>query len=237
MENNLNISTLTSSSSNRIKLLLSLKNFTQQNNESSKENIFDEKYEQYNDEDEKADEQEKETNLYSNYIEEITDEEFNTNVREMDALIMDIMRTKHKLKLNKLKSKIRTKEDLLDFLNIKDNNDNKLPPEPSSNNSSEYLNKLKINPKNKSNTDYDKIKEKLFSQNKIISSEKDKIKKIEKIENNDSTFMTKINSTTNDNSIYDEIRKAELRCDDLLDDIDECIKMGEDIDKIIDINK
>ena len=35
-------------------------------------------------------------------------------------------------------------------------------------------------------------------------------------------------------SLFDEIKQADLRFDDLIDDIDECIKLGEDIDKIID---
>src|SRR5690242_10243650 len=89
-----------------------------------------------------------------NYVEEITDEEFNKQAREMDDLIFDIIRTKQKLRLGKLKSKIKTREDLLNFMNIRDNDDCRLPPEPCNGNSQILLDKMKINKDSKSNNEF-----------------------------------------------------------------------------------
>ena len=217
-----------------------------------------------------------------NYVEEITDEEFNKNVREMDNLIMDIIRTKQKLRLGKLKSKIKTKEDLLNFLNIRDKDDNKIPPEPRGSSSGVLIEKLKININSERENEFSNIKEKLMKQEQLrrgkevggegeeknLNLKSDSYLNLDNINkypilipeagsNNNSLkvaeaaggaggknnfFITNSNlnitESTNLNSyemtlLYEEIKKAESRCDDLLDDIDECIKMGEDLDDII----
>jgi hypothetical protein len=191
-----------------------------------------------------------------NFVEEITDEDYNKNVREMDDLILDIIRTKQKLRLGKLKSKIKTKEDLLNFLNIRDKDDNKLPPEPKGGNSEVLLEKLKINKNSKRENEFNNIKEKLMKQEEML-----KIKEVEEqrvktfkysnsnadflVTNNKDNFFMTNQSTSNStltksnhnnssnlddmSQLYEEIKKAESRCDDLLDDIDEYIKMGEDL--------
>lgn len=167
-----------------------------------------------------------------NFVEEISDEDYNKNVKEMDDLILDIIRTKQKLRLGKLKSKIKTKEDLLNFLNIRDKDDNRLPPEPKGGNSEILLEKLKINKNSKKENEFINIKEKLMMQEILLKAK-------------DNIFLTSqstLNSTISNNNLtnsynsqdemdilYEEIKKAESRCDDLLDDIDEYIKMGENL--------
>jgi len=167
-----------------------------------------------------------------NFVEEISDEDYNKNVKEMDDLILDIIRTKQKLRLGKLKSKIKTKEDLLNFLNIRDKDDNRLPPEPKGGNSEILLEKLKINKNSKKENEFINIKEKLMMQEELLKA-KDNIFLTSQstlnstISNNNLT--NSYNSQDEMNSLYEEIKKAESRCDDLLDDIDEYIKMGENL--------
>ncbi len=167
-----------------------------------------------------------------NFVEEISDEDYNKNVKEMDDLILDIIRTKQKLRLGKLKSKIKTKEDLLNFLNIRDKDDNRLPPEPKGGNSEILLEKLKINKNSKKENEFINIKEKLMMQEELLKA-KDNILLTSQstlnstISNNNLT--NSYNSQDEMNSLYEEIKKAESRCDDLLDDIDEYIKMGENL--------
>lgn len=167
-----------------------------------------------------------------NFVEEISDEDYNKNVKEMDDLILDIIRTKQKLRLGKLKSKIKTKEDLLNFLNIRDKDDNRLPPEPKGGNSEILLEKLKINKNSKKENEFINIKEKLMIQEELLKA-KDNIFLTSQstlnstISNNN--LINSYNSQDEMNSLYEEIKKAESRCDDLLDDIDEYIKMGENL--------
>lgn len=173
------------------------------------------------------------------YVEEITDEEYYKNVNEIDNLIRDIIRTKQKLRLGKLKSKIKTKQDFYNFMRIRDSDNNSIPPEPTCPGQSQYyLNNFKIDQNSKVNNDYNLIREKLKVQEENFKKTNKNAK--------DKTFITgelfshndENQNTNNDddlNSIFEEIKKAESRFDDLLGDIDDCIKLGEDIDKIIDL--
>jgi hypothetical protein len=181
------------------------------------------------------DDDDQDSNNYENYVEEITDEEYNKNVQEMDDLIRNIMRTKHKLKLRKLKTKIKTQQDLLDFMNIKDKDNHTLPPEACEGNKS-YIDKLKINTNSKVNNEFNHIREKLLLQDQNLLKNKKLFNNVDKdkcLSTTSSTFLTDNRDKDDLNYIFDEIKKAESRCDDLLDDIDECIKLGEDLDKII----
>lgn len=165
------------------------------------------------------------------YVEEITDDEYKKNINEMDDLIFDIIRTKQKLRLGKLKNKIKTRQDLLDFMNIKDKNDNLLPPEPCFKNSEVIFDQLNLNKNKKSNNEFDLIKEKLRKQESMLNFKKN--------ENNitESIFLTSNKEKDELALLFDQIKQAESRCDDLLENIDECIKLGEDLEEIIDSNK
>ena len=167
-----------------------------------------------------------------NFVEEISDEDYNKNVKEMDDLILDIIRTKQKLRLGKLKSKIKTKEDLLNFLNIRDKDDNRLPPEPKGGNSEILLEKLKINKNSKKENEFINIKEKLMMQEELLKA-KDNIFLTSQSTLNSTIFNNNLTNSYNSQDemdiLYEEIKKAESRCDDLLDDIDEYIKMGENL--------
>jgi hypothetical protein len=169
------------------------------------------------------------------YVEEITDEEYKKNINEMDDLIFDIIRTKQKLRLGKLKCKIKTRQDLLDFMNIKDKNENLIPPEPCLKNSAVIFDHLNLNKTSQTNNDFNLIKEKLKKQENILN-----LKKSEN-ENKDNLFLTTQFTSNKENDemslLYEQIKQAESRCDDLLENIDECIKLGEDLEEIIDSNK
>lgn len=156
-------------------------------------------------------------------IEEISDEDYNKGVREIDEMIRDIIGTRQKIRLGKLKDKIKTREDLLNFFNIRDNDNNKLPPEPSD--ITGYVNKFKVNTDSKQNSDFESIKNKLSQQN-IMIKEKEKT-------NLDAFLITEKNNKTEQDKLFEEIKLADLKCEDMLDDIDDLIKMGEDIDKEI----
>ncbi len=188
-------------------------------------------------------EEEKEQPYYSSedeYCEEISNEEYSKNVKEMDDLIIDIYRTKHKLKLGKIKSKIKTKEDLLNFFNIRDGENNLLPPEPGANDSQGLLQKMKINTNSKMNQEYSEIKEKLHKQEQILKHQKENNANSE-IFNLASSDGVRVNlqSSKNDEmeAIYEQIKLMDSKCEDLLGDIDSCLKLGEDIDKLLDTKK
>lgn len=153
-------------------------------------------------------------------IDELTDAEYKKNLREIDDLLLNIIRTKQKLKLGKVKSKIKTHKDLLNFMKIRDLDNNLIEIEENNNNS---LDKLKINPNSKINNDYKLIRKKLLKQ-----QENNALKNVLLINKNSDSDKNNLNS------IFDEIKNAELKCDNLLADIDECLKLGEDLDKIID---
>ena len=163
-------------------------------------------------------------------VEEMTEEEYSKTVKEMDHLLLNIIKTKQKLRLRKLQEKIKTKEDYLNYFGIKDNDDLNIPPEPPKSNGI-YASKFKINNQSKSNFDFNSIKEKLKSQQKKLNEkEKDSLK------NQKEEFFTtvdawKINISSNELDLYEEIKNAENKCDDLLDDIDEYIRMGEEFSK------
>lgn len=196
--------------SNGIKLLLSMKTMSSQL-------IEDKDYDSYSKE----------------FTEEISNEELNKNLKEMDELIMDIYRTKSKLKLGKIKSKIKTREDLLNFLDIKDDQENKFPPEPIGKDSGQ-ISKYKINKNSKKNIEYLGIKEKLQLQEEKLKSKKEsQYKDLFSL-----TSLTNVESNLNDETdeIFKQIEYMDSKCEDLLDEIDSCLKLGEDIDKLIDNN-
>jgi len=215
-----------------IKLLLSMKGENCEN--SSLENFEQLKV---NSEIEK---EEEENSNYDDYdveqdsdhclIEDITEEEYSKTSKELDHLLLNIIKTKQKIRLRKLKEKIKTREDCLKYFGIKDNEDNNIPPEPPKIDNG-YVNKFKINTNSKINLDFYSIKEKLNIQ-KIMLTEKEK----EIFGNsNDNLFITNNNhknpifSTKKDEeNLFQEIKMIESKCDDLLDDIDEYIKLGEE---------
>jgi hypothetical protein len=168
-------------------------------------------------------------------VEEISNEEMTKNLKEMDDLIMDIYRTKSKLKLGKIRSKVKTREDLLNFLNIRDEENNLISPEPASKNSDKFLQKIKINTNSKMNQEFSEIKEKLKNQEQILQNKKEST-------NNDIFNLTsaeKIQQTDSNDEmeeIFKQIKLMDSKCEDLLDDIDSCIKLGEDINNIIEEN-
>jgi hypothetical protein len=156
---------------------------------------------------------------------------------EIDDLIMDVIKTRQNIRLNNLKGKLKTNEDIINYLKIKDKNNNTIPPEPGGNPAEklEYYKNFKIEPKSlKKNIDFDSIKEKLKSQEIIIKDKQSNHADQEK----NSIFITSqgVSEETECDSIFDEIKNADMKCADLLDNIDECIKMGEDLDKIMNEN-
>jgi len=191
-----------------IKLLLSMKGIS----------------ENFDDEEDKPEE--------SNFerMEEMTEEEYSKTVKEMDHLLLNIIKTKQKLRLRKLQEKIKTKEDYLNYFGIKDHDDLNVPPEPPKINGI-YASKFKINNQSKSNIDFNSIKEKLKIQEKKLN-EKEKIS----LKNQKEEFFTTVegwekNISSNELDLYEDIKNAENKCDDLLDDIDEYIRMGEELSK------
>ena len=105
---------------------------------------------------------------------------------------------------------------------------------------------MSINSKEQRKKEFDKIKEMLSKQEETLKIKEKNFKCKEVVGEN--FFLTGENciSEINDrldysfanfdnkynmNSIYEEIKQAESRCEDLLDDIDEVIKLGEDLIK------
>jgi hypothetical protein len=239
-----------------IKLLLSMKGHS---------NTYINEYNDNNPFSSNASDDEEYNNM--NCVAEITDEEYNNAVKDMDNLIMNLIKTKQKLRLKKLKDKLKTKEDFLQFMGVKDGNENFIPPEPlsvksSDCRSSEYTNKFKINTNSKQNNEFSQIKEKLMKQEKSLKDKEETFIIHNNINNeslvtipddtlNSQLFQTNytsdeeksyihthnmhnnynniINNDDDMNEIYAEIKRAELKCEDMLNDIDEYIKMGEDI--------
>jgi hypothetical protein len=170
---------------------------------------------------------------YSDFNDEISNEEMNKNLKEMDDLILDIYRTKSKLKLGKIRSKVKTREDLLNFLNIRDEDNNLISPEPASKNSEGFFQKIKINRNSKINQEFSEIKEKLKNQEQLLQNKKENnhisqtfiLTCPEKIQHN--------NSKDEMDEIYKQIKLMDSKCEDLLDDIDSCLKLGEDINNLL----
>jgi hypothetical protein len=216
-----------------IKLLLSMKGENCEN--SSLENFkqLKDNFEIENKEEENLNYDDVEQDCSHDLIEEITEEEYSKTSKELDYLLLNIIKTKQKLRLRKLKEKIKTREDCLKYFGIKDNEDNNIPPEPPKIHNG-YVNKFKINTNSKTNLDFHSIKEKLKNQ-KVMLSEKEK----EIFGNsNDNLFITnnkyknQILSTKKDEEdLFKEIKMIESKCDYLLDDIDEYIKLGEEFSK------
>jgi hypothetical protein len=172
---------------------------------------------------------------------EITENEFNKNCSEMDEMINDIIKTREKLKLGKLKEKIKTKEDLLSFYNINSKNNNAIPPEGASL-STHHLENLKIDHDSLKNKEFDAIKNRILSQNSLLKEKENKTKQYYKPDNNSTIFVTSASGSANslinqDDELTIEIKNAESKCDDLLDDIDELIQMGEQLEKEIEMQK
>lgn len=107
---------------------------------------------------------------YDDEYNKMTDEYYKKNIDEMDVLIKDILNTKQDLKMNKLKESIKTKEDFLNFYQIKDESGRYYAPEPVVKDS-KYLKKLG-NIKNpdtiKRNRDFKNIKSIINQQNDLI---------------------------------------------------------------------
>jgi hypothetical protein len=277
--NNMNISSesFIRNSSAGIKFLLNIRNFKAEeleNDEFVKENkkILTEE------------------NFRSNY-ENMDETYYNKHLNEMDDMIKDIKNTKAYIKMAKMKETIKTREDIMNFYQIKDHNQFSYAPEPIIRDAT-YLKNLNLN----NSESHQKNKEFKEIQN-IIDNQNNNMKDIifmnsgnnNTYNNNDididnninikgSMFPTSIkfknelNSKYNiDNGIvngnfYNKENKKYSKgfefgnpimnrnsydlteeernfmnkyvyntndSDDLMDELDECIKLGEEIDDYI----
>lgn len=116
---------------------------------------------------------------YRNQYENIDEEYCKKHLNEMDDLIKDIKNTKDNLKMSKLKETIKTREDILNFYNIKDSNNFKYAPEPIIRDSN-YLKNFNL----EDTESHQKNKEFKDIQN-IINSQNNNMKDIEFIKPED----------------------------------------------------
>ena len=204
------------------------------------------------------------------FTKDITDDDYKKTISEMDDMIKDILNTKKNLKMLKIQENIKTKEDYLNFFDIRDINGLKYTPEPVIK-TEEYYNNLSDikNSKNKKkNEDYRNIKD-------IIEQQNDLLKNFEKPENSiiikENFFPTAVLNVQKNNIFNDKgmgmdsaggitlLKNKHMQdnynltndeqdfmnkyvynsneSDDLLDEIDDCIKIGEEIDDYIDYIK
>ncbi len=120
---------------------------------------------------------------------QISDEDYQKNLDEMDTLIKDIMNTKKELKMQKIKETVKTREDMLNFFEIKDCKNFNYAPEPiqsdinylkqiANTNSREFQNK---------NMDFKNIKN-ILDQQKYLMKD---MYLIEESERDEKTFTNK----------------------------------------------
>jgi hypothetical protein len=229
-----------------------------------------------------------EENFRSNY-ENMDDNYYNKHLSEMDDMIKDIRNTRAGIKMAKLKETVKTREDILNFYQIKDHNNFSYAPEPITRDAN-YLKNLNLNDtdSHQKNKKFKEIQDIINKQNndmkdiKFVDSEDNNINNNINLHNNinikDSMFPTSIkfknelktkynidNGNINGNLYNNEDKKLskgfefgnpimkrnnydlteEERnfmnkhvyntndSDDFMDELDECIKLGEEIDDYI----
>jgi len=219
------------------------------------------------------------------------DESYKKNIDEMDNFIKDILKTKQELKMEKLKETVKTREDILNFYEIKQIKNHNFSPEPIDKdiNYLKNLSNINNNELQKKNIDFQNMKNIINEQNNLLKdledhekSENDiSIKKyffpteinknniyftnkksdsfdnfIPYLDNNKRTLINSISTSTckdnknfkfanqlvnkNSYNLTDEEREFmnkyvynSYNSDDLIEEIDDCIKIGEEIDDII----
>lgn len=152
------------------------------------------------------------------YFVEMSETEIEKNLSDMDQLAQEIIRTRQKLRLGRLKQRVRTREDYLNFFKVREDAGSAFPPEPVEKDLN-YIKKFKIDSE-KGRQGYADIKKRLEEQETSMQERK-----------TESTH--KREEATDSAELFEKIRQMNLKCDDWLQDIDECIKMGEDINRDI----
>lgn len=213
----------------KIKMLLNLRNNNKENNYCLSDYLEDDlNYDTY-------------IKLYSDDIEKdssynqcpkVLEDEIDSTkmMKELDDFILDVINTRQKLKLGRIKDKIKTREDILRFLNIKDKENSSFPPEPAVLHG-HYKKFIIENNQTEANFCYDKIKNKLDSQNKQLQQLKNETEDKNNITTYQENYYEKPLqfNKEDDEKIFAEIKSAQIRCEDLLEDIDKYIEMGENI--------
>lgn len=163
-------------------------------------------------------------NLEENY--EITDEDYDKNLREMDELIKDIFKTKQRLNIQKMAEIIKTDQDFLNYIQKGDSISVKYSdPAPTVTETYKGLSGSLVN--KESALEYENI-ESLLNKQKI---------KINNVTSNISSEGEErlVYSDTYSKAfdLTDEINQFDSHLESMLNDIDNVIKLGEDIDYMI----
>ena len=188
-------------------------------------------------------------------------------IKDLDIMLKEVIETRRQLQLEKEKSKIKTKEDYLKYMNVKPykiqtNINQNSPIDIKTENLQKY--KEYIIPKDEEKQKkFDSIKEKLnLQKNKVdnIIGRGDKTKQldIEELNRNiekankenyncGNTFITEektntsetINTNQDDdlNKLFAEIHLANSKMDNFLNEIDECLELNENINTVLENNK
>ena len=203
-----------------------------------------------------------ETMLQSKKVDDMN-EKSTQMLKEVDAILKDIIETRRKVQLDKETAKIKNQNDYLKFMNvdIKESDTDINKESKSINNDMCSLDNIEQNYKkylidkdNCKSKVYDEIKMKLNAQKNKVEETKDmlninehKYKYESYNEDNDYNNIDEQYDNTNTNGMDDELEKlfaessnANTRMDNLLDEIDECIILNHNINDAIlenEINK
>lgn len=198
--NNMNISSesfMRKSNNSGIKFLLNIRNFKTEeleNDEFVKENKKLLQEEDYRDQYEKID-----------------DDYYNKHLNDMDEFIKDIKSTKDNLKMSKLKETVKTREDIMNFYNIKDSNNFKYAPEPIIRDAN-YIKNLNL----KDTEAHQKNKEFKDIQS-IINNQNHNMKGIEFVKPEEFNNFNNFNSNNNNISIKESMFPTSIKFKNDLD--------------------
>lgn len=164
-----------------------------------------------------------------NFENEITDEEYSKNLKEMDDLIKDIMKTKHEIRVKKLSETIKTDEEFLSYIQ----SNRKVPdyPDPPLEGSLGLAGLPVPSIDEAKALEYDEIQEHLIKQEAEIRSKcKQTVLSDYKLVKSSDLYIT---SVAREHDLTAEVRDIDSHFESMINDIDSIIKMGEDIDNMI----
>lgn len=183
-------------------------------------------------------------------------------IKDVDIMLKEVIETRRQLQLEKEKSKIKTKEDYLKYMNVKPYTiqiNIKSNPIEIKNENLEKYKEYMIPKDEEKQKKFDSIKEKLNLQknqvdNIIGRGDNTKQLNIEELNRNiekankENTFITEEKTNYNNdtistnqdddlNKLFAEIHLANSKMDNFLNEIDECLELNENINTILENNK
>lgn len=170
-------------------------------------------------------------------------------IKDLDNMLKDVLETRRQLQLEKEKSKIKTKDDYLTFMNVlpKKKEDEKITDKPLIKEKKNYEKyKDYIIPKNGENQKkYNSIINKINQQKVIVNNipgrsnstnknfitniKKENCKKIKE----NSKSLNSYNDDEELKKLFDEINMTNSKMNSYLDEIDKCIELNENINNAI----